>query len=171
MAISKVIGTQVSSIKKINGVVIASCKKISGVDNVVTYSYWRFYQDSVYSGYSHSPRVCELRWKDIDGNTITPTSFDSGGTFLYGSGGEVANTFDGATNTSDVGWIADNGCWIRAYFSTPRAFVDFGAYTSYSGARGGVWVIQKSNNGTDWTTVKTWNFVSTSGTGWYDATW
>lgn len=163
--IKKINGVSFANIKKFSGKIKTSIKKVAGISR--GHQYWRFYQTSIVTPtYAHSPRLCELKWVDGNGVTITPTTSAYGGTWLAGTPATTL-PFDGITNTIDQGWIHNNDAWISAYFAIPRLFSSFGAFTSYSGARGGNFAIQYSDDGTNWTTITTWTFVSNAGTGWY----
>ena len=135
----------------------------------IKHRYWRFIQESVLN--SHAPRVCELRWVDADDALRIPITYTRGGSWFLNE--SLWNTsFDGVTNNSDIGWIVANTGWIQCDFGTNGyCLKSFGAYVSYSGARGARWLIQYSDDASTWTTIQSWDFLSNSGTGWYLTTW
>ena len=133
--------------------------------------YWRFIQTAI--TIIHAPRVCELRWKDETDTERTPDSFTHGGTFSYNEE-RWEYSFDGNTNTSDIGWIAGNTGWIRCDFGSPGfRMAKFAGFSSYGGAaRGATWNIQWSDNDSDWTTIKSWDYETTTPyTGWFETSW
>ena len=126
--------------------------------------YWKFIQVSMNT--LHGPRTCELKW--VDGiTTVTPNSFTHGGVWLYNE--ELWDTsFDGETNDVDSGWIMSNTGFITADFGVSgQSFTSFGAYSSYGGgARGANYNLQYSDDNSDWTTFKNWDY-NTAATGWF----
>jgi hypothetical protein len=148
------------------------------IPQVLPHRYWRFVQTAILT--SHAPRTCELRWTDLSGATRTPDSYTHGGTFQDESLWNAS--FDGLTNTIDQGWISGNTGYINADFGTSGcAMMKFEAYGSYTvSARGATWDIQYSDDNSNWTTIKTWNFQTSDNggglgvgnyAGWYGTTW
>ncbi|MFA5778862.1 MAG: hypothetical protein WC947_01860 [Elusimicrobiota bacterium] len=127
--------------------------------------YWRIIQISVNDG--HAPNTCEYRW--MDGATARiPTTVAKGGGFMSLGQDPVSAAFDGATNTSDIGWITNNTGWVSATYDAPGYFFSsFGAYTSYDGVRGANFDLQYSDNNSDWTTAKNWNY-NANAFGWWN---